>query len=186
MGALALPCVIAQAIVSLWLVSVWTWRTRLKTAFRPGNANDIESEFATYGFDANFMKAIGGLKSGMALLLGFAILPLSFHGELALLSSAVIVVLMCGATYAHYKVNDPFDRYVAGLCMLVLSAFILVVQISGGNTVGGAAGGPLRYGVGIVVLAADAAMWYQAYNNGYYKLRGSRAAPLLPGNQQRL
>lgn len=38
-------------------------------------------------------------------------------------ASAVLVVLLCGAVAAHYRVKDAALKYVPAVCMLLLSAF---------------------------------------------------------------
>jgi len=50
----------AQLAVGLWIWSTWTWRLRVCTSFRGGNAQTLQEEFVSYGL-GKFMFALVGL-----------------------------------------------------------------------------------------------------------------------------
>ena len=81
---------ILQVIVGLGLLNVWLIRARSATSYRGGDAQNLKSEFATYGLPSAAFYIVGGLKilAGVLLLVGFAYQPVVAP------AAAVVAVLM--------------------------------------------------------------------------------------------
>jgi hypothetical protein len=111
---------ICQVIIALGIFNVWLLRPQKATAYRGGSATTMKEEFSVYGFPPWFMKSIGALKVGLAVLLIVGIwVP-------ALVQPAAIgfVILMAGAVVMHIKVKDSFKKTLPALTMLLLSLFV--------------------------------------------------------------
>jgi len=114
-----------QLVVGLGLLNVWLLRSSLATRFRGGNAQTLQQEFEAYGLPRWFYYLIGTLKLGSAfLLIGGLWIP-----ELVLPASALVCALMLGALSMHLKVKDPLIRSLPALCMLVMGALLLGLQL---------------------------------------------------------
>ncbi|CAD7966631.1 unnamed protein product [Amoebophrya sp. A120] len=157
--AAAVTVVVAQALVNLWIWSVWTWRFAQPTSFRGGAADSLLKEFETYGYGPDMMKFVGFVKLGAATLLPLAVMDPGCD-YLLFLSSGVLLFLMVVAIVSHFKVNDPISRNFPAGCMAVLSLYALVMGLEKGSSY--EAFSFWRVLVGIVLLAADGYMWYDA------------------------
>ncbi len=113
-----------QIIIALGIFNVWFLRFSRATRYRGGNASNLKEEFANYGFPGWAVYVIGFLKVGCAVSLIAGIwFPFLTQPAAALLS-----LLMIGAIIAHFKVKDPFTKFLPALAML---AICLVVAYSG-------------------------------------------------------
>lgn len=115
---------ILQVIVGLGLLNVWLLRRQSSTAYRGGEAKNLQEEFATYGLPASMFYIVGGMKiiCGVLLLAGLAYPPV------VLPAAAVVVVLMVGAVVMHLKVGDGVLKYVPATLMLAMSGAICVIS----------------------------------------------------------
>tara|TARA_R110002072_G_scaffold57508_1_gene147824 strand:+ start:12064 stop:12438 length:375 start_codon:yes stop_codon:yes gene_type:complete len=114
---------ILQVIVGLGLLNVWLIRARSATSYRGGDAQNLKSEFATYGLPSAAFYIVGGLKilAGVLLLVGFAYQPVVAP------AAAVVAVLMAGAIVMHLKVGDPPSKSLPATLMLLMSAAICTI-----------------------------------------------------------
>ncbi len=108
---------ILQIAVALGLLNVWLLRFNQRTAYRGGNANSMQEEFAAYGLPAWFVYLIGALKIGSALALIVGI----WFPVLVLPAAGLISVLMVGALSMHIKIHDSLKKSLPALGMLALS-----------------------------------------------------------------
>jgi len=168
----------ADAMVGIWIWSVWTWRIRLQTSFRPLEAKNLVEEFRTYGYPVWVLKMTGIFKltfSGMMMCSIIVPNPL-----LAIGGSAGMVGLMLVALASHFKVGDELSRNGAAFAMLILSSFVLIVTylaMNEGCTDSQAEYVPqrLRQILGGTVCLICFSMWYQSYKNGDYDLKNYEA-----------
>ncbi|CAD7951180.1 unnamed protein product [Amoebophrya sp. A120] len=116
----AILVVLAQAIVNLWIFSVWTWRFNKQTPFRARNSQSLLQEFQSYGYDLEVMKWTGFVKLFCATLLPIAIMNPEYPW-LLIFSSGVLFLLMVIAIVSHVRVKDPWVKNVPALVMAVLS-----------------------------------------------------------------
>ena len=112
---------LAQVIIALGIVNVWVVRYGRPTPYRPGDAGNMEEEFARYGLPGWMRTAVGGAKLGLAalLLLGIVVTPVSAP------AAAAMAVLMVGAILAHVRVRDPWMKSVPAFVMLLLSTVVI-------------------------------------------------------------
>lgn len=174
--------VCCDAMVGIWIWSVWTWRLRLETNFRAHGAKNLVEEFRTYGYPVWVLKMVGIFKMTFS---GMMICSIIFpNGNLALGGSAGMVGLMLVAIASHFKVGDELSRNGAAFAMLVFSSFVLVVTylaMQGGCAASQAEFVPQRMRevlggcVGLICLN----MWFQSYMAGDYNLTNYEVA-LLP------
>lgn len=122
--------ILAQAAVSWWIWSVWTWRFNSATAFRGGKAESLLGEFKEYGYSTQTFKAVGFVKLLCATLLG----PVTIIWPNRLVTAAAAAglgVLMLVAIVSHFRVGDPLVRNVPAAIMFVLSSLVLMGDLSG-------------------------------------------------------
>jgi hypothetical protein len=111
-----------QIIAALGLLNVWILRNRKSTSYRGGNAKSLKEEFQTYGLPVGMYYLVGFLKviAAFLFILGiwipFIVLP----------AAICVVLLMIGALAMHYKVRDPFKKYIPAISMLILSSAIMI------------------------------------------------------------
>ena len=124
MSSISLSLVL-QIVVALGLLNVWLIRRENPTAYRGGDAQSLQQEFAAYGLPDIMFYIVGGLKvlAALALLAGIwlpaVIVP----------AAGVIVVLMLGAIAMHIKVGDPLMKSVPASLVLLMSAIIVYVNM---------------------------------------------------------
>jgi len=124
MSSISLSLVL-QIVVALGLLNVWLIRRENPTAYRGGDAQSLQQEFAAYGLPDLLFYIVGGLKvlAALALLAGIwlpaVIVP----------AAGVIVVLMLGAIAMHIKVGDPPMKSVPASLVLLMSAIIVYVNM---------------------------------------------------------
>lgn len=168
-------CVLCQACVALWIWSVWSWRLRLKTAFRPGQAEDLLSEFRTYGYGEKFMKTIGLVKLSCASILGAGIV---FDDYVLTIQAAslVFIGLMLGALVSHARVGST--RFLAALIMASMGTFVFAAHYFGcasdveqSSSMIESVATPMRRNlIGGFVMGGCAFMWLSSYMRGDYNL----------------
>lgn len=145
-----------QLAVGMWIWGVWTWRLRAQTSFRGRAARTLEEEFSVYGFNKYVFMLVGFVKlccaTGMlvSVFIPTALYnnmlfpcfpragdaPLKFNcavSELLLLvqpfSAGGLCVLMAVAMWSHYKVEDPWTKYIPAFFMGTMSAIVLFFSI---------------------------------------------------------
>lgn len=166
--------VCAEAGVAIWIWSVWTWRLRLETGFRPHNAKNLVQEFQTYGYPVWVLKMVGIFKMTLSFMMALAIiLP---NPLIALVGSGGMTFLMLVAIASHFKVGDELSRNGAAVVMLIFSAFTLAVTFlafSGDCVESQAAFVPhrLRQVLGSFVCLICFNMFFQSWKSGDYDLK---------------
>ena len=105
--------VIAQVVVALSVVYVWVFRF-----------DNIVKEFKEYGLSDLTRTMVGASKIVLSTLLIAGIWFL----ELVLIPSLLMALLMMAAQYFHFKVNNPWQKRMPSLFLLVLSLFIAAVS----------------------------------------------------------
>lgn len=112
---------VLMAAVSITVLNVWLLRFNKPTIYRGGQAKTMIEEFAAYGLSETFVYVIGGLKvlAALGLVVGF------FYKKLIVPSSLVIAVLMVGAIFMHFKVQDAAIKFLPATLMLLCSMGVL-------------------------------------------------------------
>lgn len=112
---------VLMGVVSITVLNVWLLRFNKPTIYRGGQAKTMIEEFAAYGLSETFVYVIGGLKvlAALGLVAGF------FYKKLIVPSSLVIAVLMVGAIFMHFKVQDAAIKFLPATLMLLCSLGLL-------------------------------------------------------------
>jgi len=103
----------AQIIVAVSIVVVWVFRF-----------DNIVKEFKQYGLSDQMRNFVGAAKIALATLLVAGI----WHPSLVLIPSLLMAIMMVCAQAVHFKIRNPFIKYVPSLGLLALSLFIAGVQ----------------------------------------------------------
>ena len=112
---------VLMGIIATTVLNVWLLRFNKPTIYRGGQAKSMLEEFAAYGLSETFVYLIGGLKvvAALGLIGGF------FYKKLIVPSSFVIAVLMVGAIFMHFKVQDTAIKFLPATLMLLCSLGVL-------------------------------------------------------------
>ena len=112
---------VLMGIIATTVLNVWLLRFNKPTIYRGGQAKSMLEEFAAYGLSETFVYLIGGLKvvAALGLIGGF------FYKKLIVPSSLVIAVLMVGAIFMHFKVQDNAIKFLPATLMLLCSLGVL-------------------------------------------------------------
>ena len=112
---------VLMAIISTTVLNVWLLRFNKPTIYRGGQAKSMVEEFSAYGLSETFVYLIGGLKvvAALGLIVGF------FYKKLIAPSSLVIAILMVGAIFMHFKVQDTAIKFLPATLMLLCSMGVL-------------------------------------------------------------
>jgi DoxX-like family len=113
---------IALWIIGLGILNVWLLRPKMATAYRGGDAKNMQEEFAVYGLPTWFMYAIGSVK----VLLALALIAGTWRPGFIQPSALAMTALMTGAVVMHIKVKDNFKKTFPSLVMLILSLFVAI------------------------------------------------------------
>lgn len=105
---------IAQLIVAVSVVIVWVFRF-----------DNIVKEFKQYDLNDLTRTIVGTTKIVLATLLVVGI----WYPELVLIPALLMAGLMLVAQYFHFKVNNPFQKRVPALFLLILCLFIAAVSL---------------------------------------------------------
>ena len=106
--------VLSQIIVSISVVFVWTFRV-----------HNVLKEFAQFGLSDLTRNIVGTTKISLATLLIVGI----WYPSLVLIPSILMGLLMISAQYFHFKIRNPFIKYLPSLTLLLLSIFIAYSSI---------------------------------------------------------
>ena len=105
---------LSQIIVSISVVFVWTFRF-----------HNVLKEFAQFGLSDLTRNIVGTTKISLATLLIVGI----WNPSLVLIPSILMGLLMISAQYFHFKIRNPFIKYLPSLTLLLLSIFIAYSSI---------------------------------------------------------
>lgn len=105
--------VISQIIVSISIVIVWVFRR-----------DNITLEFQQYKLSNLSKNIVGSLKISLATILILGI----WYDEFLLIPSILMAFLMICAQYFHFKVKNPWYKFMPSLGLLFLSLLIAVTS----------------------------------------------------------
>lgn len=103
-----------QIIVAISVVYVWTFRF-----------HNVLKEFEQFGLSDLTRNMVGATKIALATLLVTGI----WYPSLVFIPAVMMGLLMVGAQYFHFKVNNPFIKHLPSLILLILSVFIAYSSI---------------------------------------------------------
>lgn len=106
--------IIAQVIVALSIAYVWIFRF-----------DNIVKEFKQYGLSDLTRTMVGAAKIALSTLLVAGI----WYPDLVLIPALLIALLMLSAQYFHFKVRNPWQKYMPSLFLLILCLFISAVSL---------------------------------------------------------
>ena len=112
--------IMLQVAAALGLLNVWLLRFNRGTAYRGGNADTMQGEFAAYGLPPWSVYVVGTLKVSAALALVVGIWVPALVWPAAILVS----LLMVGALAMHLKIRDPLVKSVPAVAMLAVTLTI--------------------------------------------------------------
>lgn len=90
-------------LVSIVVLSAWSFRLNQPSVFRGGEALSMSEEFAVYGLNDSIMISIGVVKIILALLLLLG--AIKFPAFIKP-SAAAMSLFMIGAVYFHISISD--------------------------------------------------------------------------------
>ena len=102
-------------LVSLTVITAWTYNLNLDTTFRGGDSTNMIDEFEAYGLNFTTMVVVGIFKVACALMLLFGLK----YKKLILPASGVMILFMIAAVYFHISISDPIVPTLPSLLMLV-------------------------------------------------------------------
>ena len=109
-------------LVSVVVLSAWSFRFNQPSVFRGGNAVNMSEEFAVYGLNDSIMISVGIVKIILALLLLVGALKFP---ALIKPSAAVMSLFMIGAVYFHISISDGIIPTLPAASMLLCCLLIV-------------------------------------------------------------
>ena len=106
--------IIGQVIVALSIGYVWIFRF-----------DNIVKEFNQYGLSDLTRTLVGSAKIALSTLLIAGI----WYSDLVLIPALLIAFLMLSAQYFHFKVNNPWQKRIPSMLLLVICLFIAAVSL---------------------------------------------------------
>lgn len=106
---------LAQLIVAVSVLIVWVFRF-----------DNIVKEFKQYGLSDLTRSIVGSVKIALATLLIAGI----GYPSLVLIPALLMAFLMLSAQYFHFKVNNPWQKRLPSLVLMLLSLFIAAVNLN--------------------------------------------------------
>ncbi len=114
-----------QTLVAFGLINVWLVRSRRKTGYRGGQAQNMKEEFSVYGLPVWFMYVVGFFKIIIATVLLVSVFVPQIMQTATLFALGALTILMLGAVSMHIKVRDPFIKTLPALIMLAMALLTL-------------------------------------------------------------
>lgn len=105
----------AQLVIAISIVIVWVFRF-----------DNIVLEFKQYGLSNLTRSMVGASKLVLATLLVVGV----WYPELVLIPSLIMALLMISAQYFHFKMNNPFQKRIPALFLLILCLFVAAVSLN--------------------------------------------------------
>ena len=105
---------ILQVVVAATVFFVWTFRI-----------HNVIREFKLFGFNEIQGSLVGATKLALSTLLIVGI----WYAHLVFIPACLLACFMIGAQYYHYKIRDPFIKYVPSFVLLLLSLIIVTNTI---------------------------------------------------------
>ena len=111
-------------IVSVTVITAWTYNINLDTTFRGGDATNMIEEFEAYGLNQTTMVVVGIFKVSCAIMLFFGLK----YRKLILPAAAVMALFMIAAVYFHLSISDPIIPTAPSLLMLASCLSIIYLD----------------------------------------------------------
>jgi len=105
----------SQLVIAISIIIVWVFRF-----------DNIVLEFKQYGLNTLTRSMVGASKLVLATLLVVGV----WYPELVLIPSLIMAFLMIAAQYFHFKVNNPFQKRIPALFLLILCLFVAAVSLN--------------------------------------------------------
>ena len=105
---------IIQIIVASSVIYVWTIRIR-----------NVIKEFELFKINEVVRSLIGATKIVLSTLLIVGI----WYPNLVFIPAVLMSLFMIGAQYYHFKIKDPFIKFIPSLTFLVMSLMIAIENI---------------------------------------------------------
>ena len=115
---------ILLVLVSLTVITAWTYNLNLDTQFRGGDATNMIEEFEAYGLNYTTMIVVGIFKVSCAIMLLFGI---KFR-KLILPAAGVMSLFMIAAVYFHLSISDPLIPTLPSLVLLTSCLTIIYLD----------------------------------------------------------
>jgi hypothetical protein len=112
--------IILKVIVGLSILNVWLIQPNKATKWRGGDAKTIIEEFEVYGLSKQVCYLVGFLKVSFALMLLASI----WLGNLTLIGSLGLAVLLSGSIAMHFKVKDELIKSFPAFLFLTMNLAI--------------------------------------------------------------
>ena len=112
-------------LVSIVVLSAWSFQLNRPSVFRGGSSSNMSEEFAEYGLTDSIMIIVGVFKVTLAILL--LIGGLKFP-KLIKPAAAGMALFMLGAVYFHVSIGDGIIPTLPSALML-LSCLILTINL---------------------------------------------------------
>jgi hypothetical protein len=106
--------IIAQVIVAVSVLYVWIFRF-----------DNIVKEFNHYGLSTLTRSMVGAAKIALSTLLIAGI----WYPGLVLIPALLLAGFMISAQYFHFNVNNPWQKRIPSLLLLILCLFIAAVSL---------------------------------------------------------
>jgi hypothetical protein len=122
--------IIGNAIIGLWIMSVWSWRINLDIpSFRSGKAKNLVQEYALYakefGYDpVGFATCVGWLNGAVASGIVWAIVNPNF--ELQETCGGLMLVLLSLSIYCRRAVGDGWEKCYDAIVLLLCALCITI------------------------------------------------------------
>ena len=115
---------ILLVVVSVTVITAWTYNINLDTTFRGGDATNMIEEFEAYGLNQTTMVVVGIFKVSCAIMLLFGLK----YRKLILPSAGVMALFMIAAVYFHFSISDPIIPTAPSLLMLASCLSIIYLD----------------------------------------------------------
>ena len=111
-------------VVSVTVITAWTYNINLDTTFRGGDATNMIEEFEAYGLNQTTMVVVGIFKVSCAIMLLFGLK----YRKLILPAAGVMALFMIAAVYFHFSISDPILPTAPSLLMLASCLSIIYLD----------------------------------------------------------
>ena len=111
-------------VVSLAVLSAWTWRLNMPSLYRGGDALNMIEEFQAYGLNQTTMVVVGIFKVTCAIILLIGLKVRRFVTPAAF----IMGLFMIAAVYFHVSISDPLVPTLPSALMLISCATIILLD----------------------------------------------------------
>ena len=115
---------ILLVVVSVTVITAWTYNINLDTTFRGGDATNMIEEFEAYGLNQTTMVVVGIFKVSCAIMLLFGLK----YRKLILPAAGVMALFMIAAVYFHFSISDHIIPTAPSLLMLASCLSIIYLD----------------------------------------------------------